>query len=236
LQSRSSDDLTGAIRTQITRGELFPGEQLRQDALATKYEVSRTPIRLALEALKNEGLLTHLPDRGYFVTRRTNGELDEIFALRRLLEHEICRQINRDDIDISRLRKLQEQMEVDFTTRSSALDDLNYRFHTTICKSVDLPVHNLFLDRVKSLSGAYRTMRLRSEAELEKAFSEHRQMIAALESGHIDEFLGIADAHRQAAREVLMRSGLVGIADDANKESRDEAHGLAHSARSVLKV
>ena len=55
------------LRDQIIRGEIPEGAQLRQDAIATQYQVSRIPVREALRQLDAEGLIAIVPNRGAIV-------------------------------------------------------------------------------------------------------------------------------------------------------------------------
>src|SRR5262249_8787812 len=60
--------LAAEIRDQIQTGELKPGEQLPTEAkFAERYDVSRNTIRLAIDVLRNEGLITSSQGRGNFV-------------------------------------------------------------------------------------------------------------------------------------------------------------------------
>jgi DNA-binding GntR family transcriptional regulator len=76
------------IRDALIKGELLPGEQVRQQEWAEKAKVSRPPIREALEILTSEGLLEHSPNRGYFVARISLHEMCQLYLMRRLLEKE----------------------------------------------------------------------------------------------------------------------------------------------------
>src|SRR5262245_32231459 len=65
------DELTRRIRVGI----LQPGEQIRQDRIASELSVSRTPLRQALQSLTVDGLLVLVPNAGFFVARLTVEEL-----------------------------------------------------------------------------------------------------------------------------------------------------------------
>ena len=79
------------LRRAIVTGELRPGEQVRQDALAEQFGVSRVPLREALKILEGEGQVTYLPHRGYFVAELDVADLREVYRLRDLLETEAVR-------------------------------------------------------------------------------------------------------------------------------------------------
>src|SRR5580692_6744413 len=55
------------LRDKILHGELREGEQLRQDAIAAEFQISRIPVREALSHLAAEGLITIVANRGAVV-------------------------------------------------------------------------------------------------------------------------------------------------------------------------
>src|ERR1700756_6033991 len=80
------------LRDQIIRGEIPEGAQLRQDAIATQYQVSRIPVREALRQLDAEGLIAIVPNRGAIVPALSPEDIEELFAIRALLEPEVLKQ------------------------------------------------------------------------------------------------------------------------------------------------
>ena len=81
-----TQQLVDSIREDILSGHYEPHSNLRQDALAEKYGVSRIPVREALLQLEGEGLVSIQPRRGAIVTPLSLLEVDDVFALRLLLE------------------------------------------------------------------------------------------------------------------------------------------------------
>src|SRR3954464_7655742 len=63
------------LRELLLKGEYKPGERLSELALVARLGVSRTPIRLALDRLAQEGLLEAAPSGGFMVNKFT---LDDI--------------------------------------------------------------------------------------------------------------------------------------------------------------
>jgi DNA-binding GntR family transcriptional regulator len=61
---RLRDQITDRLREEILLGEITEGEPLREAALATRFGVSRIPIRDAILQLTSEGLLIAEPNRG----------------------------------------------------------------------------------------------------------------------------------------------------------------------------
>lgn len=57
------DDVYRSIRDAIVRGQLAPGEQLRDQELGSWLQVSRTPVREALQRLAQAGLVVAQPGK-----------------------------------------------------------------------------------------------------------------------------------------------------------------------------
>ena len=80
------DALADAIREQIFKHELAPGDPLDEFRLAKSFVVSRTPIREALKVLASEGIVELQARRGCFVARLTWEDVLKLFDLLELLE------------------------------------------------------------------------------------------------------------------------------------------------------
>ena len=83
------DQLASRLRARILRNEIQAGEQLRQEALAEAYGVSRMPIREALRQLEAEGLVVFNPHKGAIVSAMSVDEAEELFDLRLLIEPDL---------------------------------------------------------------------------------------------------------------------------------------------------
>lgn len=82
LTSRALD----ALRAAIVDGRLAPGERYSVAQLAERFGVSRTPVREALLVLERQGVVRFERNRGVRVLETTAHDLEEVFALRLLLE------------------------------------------------------------------------------------------------------------------------------------------------------
>jgi DNA-binding GntR family transcriptional regulator len=77
------------VRELVVRGSLSPGEHLGQAELAERFDVSRMPVREALKLLVADGVVSHDPNRGYFVTRLSREEAVQLYKMRRWLEAQL---------------------------------------------------------------------------------------------------------------------------------------------------
>ncbi len=80
------DNIYQAIRRSILTCEFEPGQELREQMLAERYRVSRSPIRDSLLRLEQENLVTVLPRQGYRVNPILIPDVEDIFGFRLLIE------------------------------------------------------------------------------------------------------------------------------------------------------
>jgi DNA-binding GntR family transcriptional regulator len=80
-----------ALRALVLNGGHRPGARLSEVGLAQRLEVSRGPVREALERLAQEGLVVRVPRRGTFVRTYGRAEVRELMELRRILESSAAR-------------------------------------------------------------------------------------------------------------------------------------------------
>ena len=78
--------LAEKIQERISSGEFPPGSRLRQELLATEYEVSRTPIREALRQLEAKGVLSQAHRRSAVVAAPSFRHVRETYQVRAELE------------------------------------------------------------------------------------------------------------------------------------------------------
>jgi len=142
MRRMTSNRVAAMIRDAIVKGELSPGEQVRQQEWAEKAQVSRPPIREALEVLTSEGLLEHSPNRGYFVARISLHEMRQLYLMRRLLEKETAATaVWPSDATIAELAELAD--------RARAADARSDRAqHMELIEQFLLTVHRLSPDRL----------------------------------------------------------------------------------------
>lgn len=74
------------LRSDILSGTFRDQEELRENALAKVYGVSRTPVREAIRQLALEGLVDTIPNRGAYVHNIHGKDVKDVYAIRSLLE------------------------------------------------------------------------------------------------------------------------------------------------------
>jgi DNA-binding GntR family transcriptional regulator len=85
------EKIYSTIMEQIMTGRISPDEFLTEARLAEQFQVSRAPVREALVAVCNEGILQNIPRVGYRLVTIGPKELRDALAVRLLLESEAAR-------------------------------------------------------------------------------------------------------------------------------------------------
>ena len=101
-----------ALRAAIISGELTPGEVYSAPSLAATFGVSATPVREAMLDLAKENLVAVVPNKGFRVTVVDEEQLDQITAIRRLLEPPVVAEVTAliPAEDFAGLRRLAQEI------------------------------------------------------------------------------------------------------------------------------
>ena len=137
------------LRESIISGEFHEGAQLRQDAIAAEFQVSRVPVREALTHLAAEGLITIVANRGAVVSALSPGEIAELFETRAVLECHMFRQAipNFSAADFQRAEEILKEFEHSLEKESEMQrwGRMNWSFHSALYAPANRPVMMAFL-------------------------------------------------------------------------------------------
>ena len=86
-QGSSVDRVYATLRDMAINFDFKPGERLNETALTSKLNVSRTPLREALNRLVAEGFLTLAKGQGFFCRPLSPEQILELYQLRLSLIH-----------------------------------------------------------------------------------------------------------------------------------------------------
>jgi len=80
------EQVSVAVRSALVAGQMNPGQVYSVPTLATRFEVSATPVREALLDLTKEGLLEPVRNKGFRVVVLSEQQLDDVYRIREMLE------------------------------------------------------------------------------------------------------------------------------------------------------
>jgi DNA-binding GntR family transcriptional regulator len=146
LQRTLSHEVTERLRAAIRDGSLPPGTRLIEQELAEKLDVSRVPVREAIQSLVEEGLVNKIPHRGAFVFLPSASEIEEISSLRVVLERFIIERVierwqPRHEENLRRI--VAEMREAAAQGDFQQVYEYDYDFHRTLWEIAE---HSMMLE------------------------------------------------------------------------------------------
>jgi|SRR6266567_2503808 len=190
--------LLEAIEFDIASGRMRPGDRLDEISLATRFGVSRTPIREALQHLAAAGLAEIRPHRGAVVAGADPRRLIEMFELMAEFEAFAGRLAARrlEDEDRTNILKTHESCRhAAESGNSDAYYHENERFHQAIyraSRSEFLAEQAMALQR---RLGPYRRLQLRSRNRVAASIEEHQAIVDGITSGDEEAAARLLRAH-----------------------------------------
>ncbi len=190
--------VTERLRDWIIAGELELGSHLSEARIAKDLDVSRTPVREAINRLEMEGLLTVEPQRGTFVFNLEPHDLAKLCDARVCLETAaLAEAMEADRAQLyDRLLACTQRM----TDARDSADDSAYL-------ALDTEFHQLLLDSSQNrfLNDAYQTIAQKMAAlrnrlgrhpeHMAKSYREHLAIADAVGRNDLPEALDVLRAH-----------------------------------------
>jgi len=204
-----------ALRQRIVDNRLPPGVSLSETVLSTQLNVSRTPLRAALQQLANEGLIQTWPQVGSVVAPLAAGRLEEAVLMRSALEEATARRLAEKGIGAAAFDEMLNAQE-----RLAARDDYtgffreDEAFHERLAQLADLP--NAWRI-VHSIKGHVDRQRFRMMSAIPmrsmRAYEDHRKIVSRIVAGDGEGAALAVRAHIHSVLELTPRTDEAGVAD-----------------------
>ena len=200
---RVGPQLLRILRTQIIHGDLAPGTRLSESEVATRFSVSRQPVREAFIKLAEEGLLEVRPQRGSYVPKISISAVNDARFVREAIEADIIKLLAvESDRDLVRELRNQIAAQEKVISDPSAFIDLDDLFHRTLAESAG-KIHawklidglKAQLDRVRHLAVQHFSMA--------KLVTQHSAIVGAIEEGNPKDAEAAVRAHLNAIAKEL---------------------------------
>lgn len=194
----TADYATAAIRQMILIGDLKPGMRVDQNEMASLLDISRHPVRQAIERLAERGFVQSRPHKSVIVADLSADDMQQLYAARQVLEDMAIRLAwpRYTAAFVEQSHALIAAME-----RANALGDLdaymtnNYDFHMNFYRHCGNVHINRVIESLFQLSERYQRTALMRRNRSTQAHEEHLSMIHAVASGTLDELLGFCANH-----------------------------------------
>jgi DNA-binding GntR family transcriptional regulator len=194
------------LRRDILDGTYAAGEQLRQDALAASFEVSRIPVREALFQLEAEGLVRIEPHKGAIVSAFSLDEIDDVFDLRVLLEPRMLAQSAPllTPQDFAEASALDAEFARAIATQDVAQwGQLNARYHLALYRHARQPRTLAIVTSLLQTSDRFTRLQMNRAPALSRAESEHRKLLRLCREGKAPQACDYLAAHIEKVRQDL---------------------------------
>lgn len=205
---QKADQVYESLRHSIIMLQIPPGAPIVEKDVCAAMDVSRTPVREAVQRLAEEGLVNVIPHSGTYVSQISYQVAEEGFVIRRALEIESVRRAALRftetagvelDATIARMRHLIE------TDQLYAYLDEDDALHSAIARLSGMPriwkfitLAKVHLDRMRQLSAPV-------PGHLAMVTEQHATIVAAVRAGKPDQAELAMRIHLETSFEVMTR-------------------------------
>lgn len=204
-----TDRVVESLRSEIIRGAIPSGTQLRQEDIAARLGVSSTPVREAFGILETEGFVERRPHRGVIVVGFDNAMIEDSYELRGLLEAFAAKRITARRAEIGpALAEVDKVLDrADRALKAGHVHQFRVEsadFHRKMIlasgSELIIELHGMLLRRTVFHAPLDR-------AEMSKYHRAHQQILQATRKGHGAEAAELLTTHLQRVAENVRRAG-----------------------------
>lgn len=194
-----SDQVYAVLRRAIVEGKIAPGERIVESRIARRLGVSQAPVRDAVKRLVHQGIVSHVPRRGNYLTEVSEEDAEQARQVRTAVE-QLAAQLTGTRLtkdDVAELSDVVEQLRVAAAANDVAkFRELDITFHRRVCELSG----NKYLVQIWSImEPVMRGLRAVSDPLFEGDWSamadEHGRLLEALRAGDPDKASALFAAH-----------------------------------------
>jgi DNA-binding GntR family transcriptional regulator len=205
-QMATRDWVYHALLEAIVRGQLRPGAWLSEANLATQLEVSRTPLREALQRLQSDLLVERGQNGKLYVRGLSSKEARDLYAVRASLEVLTVEEAARN-MTGSKLATLEESLER-MRLAAEQVEDVaegGRDFHDVLLEIAANEITSWVLGQLKPHIDRYRFLSTRTSQERRlQAIREHEEIYEALREGDVESAKSTMRRHIENGRETVL--------------------------------
>ena len=194
------------LRSDILTGIFKDKEELKENTIAKRYGVSRTPVREAIRQLALEGLVDTIPNKGAFVHSIHQKDVNDAYAMRSLLEGLAARWAVAN-ITKEQLEEMEEILYMSEYHRKKENWEQVYKcdnkFHDLLYAASGSYLLEHTLSTLHEYVQKVRKFVLTDEERAKISFEEHGEILNAIRNKQADEAEKLAVRHMEKAVERL---------------------------------
>jgi DNA-binding GntR family transcriptional regulator len=189
-----------ALRADLISCRLAPGAEIRENELALRFGVSKSPVRDALMRLGREGLVITLPRQGYRVAPVSLADVQDMFHLRDALEQACMERIARR-ASAEQLSELDRFRHFDADAWPGGFVAYNREFHRGLARIAgNARMRDHLVDLIDQMGRAVQlSVSSLKKGDPQAVVEEHVRIIDALQSRRVALAQRLASRHVSAA-------------------------------------
>jgi DNA-binding GntR family transcriptional regulator len=197
-----ADRAYGQIKQMIFDFVLLPGDRFSESDLVDRLQVSRTPLRQALQRLQREGFLLVFPKSGWQVAPLNFEVFDQLYDLRVLLEtHAIAKLCEAEERPVlTALANTWLVAEAERHPVQAMVDRMDEEFHSALVRAAGneemARVHDDITERIRII----RRLDFTKPARVQVTYDEHARIIRAISRRRTDEAQRLLRAHIEQSK------------------------------------
>jgi DNA-binding GntR family transcriptional regulator len=198
-----------SLHMEIITGKIPGGTRLVESTLAYDMEVSRTPVREALQKLSSEGFLHHIPRAGYVVENMSDDDLQDLFATREEIEKVAVRWASAKILprELDRLKvNLERTDEILQCGDTHQMIDLDTAFHHILYRATRSKTLFQISQALSDRTLKFRIACVHLPEVAKRAREGHRRIYEALKGGSAVDAETAVESHLTETREDIIRS------------------------------
>jgi DNA-binding GntR family transcriptional regulator len=237
----TAEVIAQSLREMICQAELKPGQPLVQERIAEMFQVSRVPVRDALQLLIGMGVAVSLPRRGVIVRPLSQQHLDDLFEVRKILEGAAIRLVAKAATPglVKQLQDLIRQqsrcLETGNVQGQSALDDA---FHQAIYGTVPnlrlLELIQSNWDMIRQARCASVVAPQRGKTWIATSIGRHKRVLNALKKQNATAAeAAVFESVESSKREIIDSLRMMGWIDGGDRPTAKTPPGAGLLARAL---
>jgi len=209
---KKADKIYEEIRAAILDNKIEPNAPLSENEIASKYKVSRSPVREAIRSLEKEKLVTIIPGRGTFVSDLNRSDVSHLYEIRLALATLAARTslnfISDSELEAlakrwTALKEQQSESKIEFW---QVVSDLNRETHHCLTRKAPNPWVQSFLSLIEVHVVRMANQSMRSHGKIDEIINYHLELIRLAKSRDVESYIKCLSDHIKVAEKYMLQS------------------------------